>query len=356
MVESAKYQDAPPLVSVVIPTCNRRAVLRRCLEALAEQTHRDFEVIVVDDCSDDDTLEFLTQFADHHPELRLRVLRNESHAGANPSRNRGIREARGDLVAFEDSDCLADPGWLAALVRAFEGDRVAAVVGLVIDPPPRNIYELTLYGTHRVPGPGPANRLVGGNMCVRRALLMRFMLDEDRATVATHRDGRIDLTVSGRGDEETLFLMLRGAGYELRAAPDAVVLHEHYYTARSFFKQAFRGGRSAARLVYKHYLPPRLDMLPFMLAYMTLPLLFLNRWLGVVPAFFIVGALAAIIYNDLMRKGKTLAQTIRSFPMLLAYYHVRLAGYLWQSLTQRFGKRDISRRRVAEAVAESRPA
>ncbi|MCH8244156.1 MAG: glycosyltransferase family 2 protein, partial [Planctomycetes bacterium] len=164
-----------PAVSVVVPTCNRRPMLQRCLEALAAQSHENYEIIVVDDCSTDDTPDFLKRFADRHPNLKLRCLRNQTHAGANPSRNRGIEIAAGDFVAFLDSDCIADPDWLEQLLRGFTSDRVAAVVGMVDSPLPTNVYELTLRGTHRVPGPGVANRLLGGNMCVRRALLLKHV-------------------------------------------------------------------------------------------------------------------------------------------------------------------------------------
>lgn len=348
-MSQASQQTVPkqPLVSVVVPTCNRREVLQRCVEALARQTHPNYEVIIVDDCSTDDTPEFLRRFAADHADLNIRCLRNETHAGANPSRNRGIREAKGEFVAFEDSDCIAEADWLDRLVDGFTSDRVAAVVGLVKDPPPANVYELAFKGTHRLPGGGPVKRLIGGNMCVRRELLLTYMLDEDRAARVTNPDGMTDdITVSGRGDEEGLYLMLHAAGYEQLAAPDAVVLHEHHYTGRTFFKQAFRGGRAAARLVYKYYLPPRLDMLPFMLTYLTLPLMLVHRWFAVLPAFFFTGALVAITYNDLCRKGKTIGETLRSFPVLLAYYQVRLVGYVIEAVRLRFGKADITRHRL----------
>jgi glycosyltransferase involved in cell wall biosynthesis len=335
-----------PLVSVIVPTCNRREVLAKCLAALASQTHPSYEVIVVDDGSTDDTPGYLEKFVTEHPELAIRYLRNEVNIGANPSRNRGIRAARGDIVALSDDDCIARPDWLERLSAGFTSDRVAAVVGLVESPVPANIYELTLKGTQRVSGSGHANRLVGGNMAVRREALLKYSLDEDRATQALKSDGTPDVTVSGRGDEEGLYLMLRAAGYEQHVVPDAVVLHQHRYSRRSFFRQALRGGRSAARLVYKFYLPPRLDLLPFMLAYVTLPLILLNRWLLVVPVFFFAGALAAITYNDLFRKGKTIAETIRSFPMLLVYYHLRLFGYVTETMMLRLGKHRLERRHL----------
>lgn len=335
-----------PAVSVVIPSCNRSGQLRRCLEALVAQSHQDFEVIVVDDGSTDDTAEMIAQLLGEHGGLRLQFLRNERNIGANPSRNRGIAAARGEFVAFLDSDCIAEPEWLERLVPVFADDQVAAVTGLVKDRPPANIYELTFKGSHRLHHRGPARRLVAGNMCVRRNVLVRVALDEDRARP---EPGVPDLTVSGRGDEEGLFLALRAAGLKVMTAPDAVVLHDHGYTRRSFFKQAFRGGQSAARLVYKYYLPQRLDLLPFVLAYLTLPLVLWSVALAWVPLGFMAAAFAALAYNELFLKGKSLAEAVRVFPVQVAYYHFRLAGYVQESFRLRLTSNEIVRVRLPRA-------
>jgi hypothetical protein len=89
-------------------------------------------------------------------------------------------------------------------------------------------------------------------------------------------------------------------------------------------------------------------MLPFMLAWGTLlPALCLAvaGWslALLVPLFFFGGALAAITYNDLVRKGKTLGQVVRTFPLLLAYYHLRLLGYVGESLRLRTRPSGIER-------------
>ncbi len=348
MTDAPLQPDRVPDVSVVIPACNRSGILQRCLHALAGQTYAEFEVIVVDDCSSDDTPRMLESFAAANPALTLRWLRNERHAGANPSRNRGIQAARGRFVGFLDSDCLAEPDWLERLMTGFASERVAAVTGRVDDLPPTNIYELAFKGTHRLVKAGPAHRLVAGNMCVRRELLLAHLLDEDRASQPVSADGTPDVTVSGRGDEEGLFLRLKAVGYEQLVVPDAAVLHEHHYDRRSFFRQAFRGGRSAARLVYKYRLRPRVDLLPFILAYATLPLVVVCRYAATVPGMFFLAALAAITYNDLFRKEKTLAETVRSFPVLLAYYHVRLIGYVGEGLRLRLGRHNLTRVRLGD--------
>ena len=321
-----------PSVSVVIPTWERCSILRRCLEAMGRQTYHRYEVIVVDDGSSDNTSEFLPAFASDHPDMKLRWLRNASQIGANPSRNRGVRESRGEYVAFVDNDCIAAPDWLERLVGGFVSGRVAAVTGRVNDPQPTNIYELTLKGTHRVHGRLAASRLVAGNMCVRRDLLVRYGFDEDRADVTS------DVGVSGRGDEEGLYLRLKAAGFEQRVVHDAVVLHEHGCSRRTFFAQAYRGGASAARLGYKYHLRPRVELVPLLIAYLLLPLAWLGPlgWLPSTSAacFF----LAAIVYNDLFRKKKAVWETLITSPLLLAYYHTRLVGYavqyarLWMGL------------------------
>jgi len=329
MTEGSDNPDLTgPIVSVVVPTLNRLDMLRRCLAALAVQTCESYEVIVVDDASTDDTPGLLEAFAAEHPEMTLRWLRNDERRGANASRTRAIEAAAGRYVAFLDSDCIAREDWLDRLLAGFDDDRVAAVTGLVIDPPPSNIYELTFKGMHRVDDVTEARRLVAGNMCVWRDLLLAEPLDQDLLYGC---------------DEEGVFLRLKAAGHAQRVAAAAVVLHEHHYDRASFFRQARVGGASAAWLVYKYYLPTRLDLLPFILAYVSLPLAFVRPALAAVPGFFLLAALAALAYNDLFRKKKTLAETLKTFPVLFAYYQVRLAGYLWQSLRLRTFSNDVKR-------------
>ena len=327
---------AKPEISVVIPSLDRERALRKCLDALACQDHPAYEVIVVDDFSSDGTPELLAKAGEIWPDMTLRALRNEGHAGANPSRNRGIAVAEGDYVAFLDDDCVADPSWLSELSAGFTSPRVAATTGLVEDPPPTNIWELTFRGTHRVASGGKARRLIAGNMAVRRELL-DVGLDEDRQTPA----GQPDNTVSGRGDEEGLHLVLKAKGYDIISVPKAVVLHEHGYTRRSFFRQAYRGGRSAARLVYKFRLGFRIDLSFFIAGWLLLPLGLLD-WRLLAPSFACFGlALAAISYNDIVLKGKSVGQWMQSFPVLVIYYHVRMTGYVLEWLRLRFTRHDL---------------
>jgi glycosyltransferase involved in cell wall biosynthesis len=113
--------------SVVINTYNRGPSLRQTLRALRHQTCRDFEVIVVNGPSTDDTPAVLAEFAGavrvgHCPEVHL-----------SRSRNIGIAMAAGDVVAFIDDDALPEPAWLAQLLAAYDAEHVGGTGGVVFD-------------------------------------------------------------------------------------------------------------------------------------------------------------------------------------------------------------------------------
>jgi glycosyltransferase involved in cell wall biosynthesis len=106
-----------PLVSVVIPTRDRRDLLARTLRTVLWQSHRDLEVIVVDEASTDGTADAVAA----EPDPRVRLLRHEEPKGVAAARNTGIEHARGELVAFVDDDDLWAPEKLAQQVAALRG-------------------------------------------------------------------------------------------------------------------------------------------------------------------------------------------------------------------------------------------
>lgn len=104
------------MISIVIPSYNRRDAILRLLEGLALQQGAEFEVIVVDDGSPDDSVAAIREA---FPWVRLFV--NERNGGPAVTRNRGIREAKGDIVVGLDSDVtVADPYLLSRVEVAFE--------------------------------------------------------------------------------------------------------------------------------------------------------------------------------------------------------------------------------------------
>jgi glycosyltransferase involved in cell wall biosynthesis len=116
---------ANPRVSVIIPTYNRAQLVRRAIQSVLNQTYQDFEIIVVDDGSTDNTTEVVNSIGDE----RVRCIRHQVNKGASASRNTGIRAARGELIGFLDSDDEWLPEKLQRQVDKF--DVASANVGLV---------------------------------------------------------------------------------------------------------------------------------------------------------------------------------------------------------------------------------
>ncbi len=336
--------SAEPVVSIVIPTCDRREKTRKCVDSLLVQTIDAIEVIVVDDGSKDGTVGELQSIDDP----RIVVLKNDRNLGANASRNRGVQHSSADLVVFMDSDCVAEPDCLEKYIPVFEDETVGAVSGLVEDLPPANIWELMFNGTHRFGTRGPISRVCSANLCVRRELLVSHAWEEDFTDNAVDEDGVVDTSFSGRCDEEGLYLAVHAAGWKVVAEPSAKVVHDHPYNSRSLMLQAYHGGAAAAELVWKFRLRDRTDLVPMCLFYLTLiPAVVLGAvfsWLWLfVPAFFLLMQCAAVYYNETCRKGKSLGQFMRIVPVLVIYYNLRFAGYIRRRLELFIGIRPIER-------------
>lgn len=107
------------MISIISPLYNCAPYIEACLESLRQQTMQDFEVILVDDHGWDDSVAIAHQWVENHGEgHRYRFLSTPSNSGPGIARNVGIEVARGEYVAFIDSDDVWEPTFLEALVKA----------------------------------------------------------------------------------------------------------------------------------------------------------------------------------------------------------------------------------------------
>jgi glycosyltransferase involved in cell wall biosynthesis len=104
------------LISVVLPTHNRADLVQRAVRSVIAQSYSNWELLVIDDASDDDSPEVFNTFTDS----RIRVLRRDEQGGASATRNTGLAEARGEFVAYLDDDNVMHPHWLKAVAWAFD--------------------------------------------------------------------------------------------------------------------------------------------------------------------------------------------------------------------------------------------
>jgi glycosyltransferase involved in cell wall biosynthesis len=100
--------------SVVIPNYNGAATIGKCLEAAFSSHHESFEVIVVDDCSDDDSVDIISRYP-------CKLVRLQERTGASGARNIGAQNSSGEVLFFTDADCLMDPDALSAADAAITG-------------------------------------------------------------------------------------------------------------------------------------------------------------------------------------------------------------------------------------------
>jgi cellulose synthase/poly-beta-1,6-N-acetylglucosamine synthase-like glycosyltransferase len=115
-----------PLVSVVVPVKNEAETIETCLRGLLDLDYDRYEILIVDTGSTDNTREIVKDIEQSNQKIRLLTTSGNAPAG----RNVGIREARGDILAFTDGDCIPTRTWLRTLVRSLVGEgRSTAGVG-----------------------------------------------------------------------------------------------------------------------------------------------------------------------------------------------------------------------------------
>ncbi len=126
---NAKYDSIMLRASVIIPTYNRAYILKHCLSYLLNQTTQDYEIIVIDDASQDETAELISRF--QIPDSRLRYIRLEKQVGPYVARNIGIEQANGELIVFLDSDVLVHPNFVLDHIRIHKSNKKIWVQGMV---------------------------------------------------------------------------------------------------------------------------------------------------------------------------------------------------------------------------------
>ncbi|MBW7996783.1 MAG: glycosyltransferase family 2 protein [Candidatus Glassbacteria bacterium] len=111
-----------PFISLIIPNRNGEATIGLCLEAAFASKYEPFEVIVVDDHSEDESIEVIERFP-------CKLIRLDRHGGASTARNTGAAYSRGEVLFFTDADCLLEEGSLAVAARSFLSYGPGVVIG-----------------------------------------------------------------------------------------------------------------------------------------------------------------------------------------------------------------------------------
>jgi glycosyltransferase involved in cell wall biosynthesis len=234
-----------PPISVVVCTRDRALSLERCLAALAKLDYPSYEVIVVDNCSQDGATYRAVERSGY------RYVR-EDRPGLDWARNCGMQAARHDIIAYIDDDAIATPGWLRGMARGFEDSSIMGVTGMVlpaeIETSAQNDFEryggmskgFIPYVIQRQGLSGrdsfwASNWGVGANMAFRRSLFDAIGGFDIALDVGT--------PTNGAGDIEFFYRMV-SMGHALRYEPAAMVRHVHRRDRASLRRQIYNNGRS----------------------------------------------------------------------------------------------------------------
>lgn len=232
--------------TLIIPTHNRKDLLRACLRAATTQNHGDFEIILVDDASSDGTDALVKA---EYPQINY--LHLDVNRGPAAARNRGIAAARGEVLVFTDDDCLLPPEFLSALEVGYRQYPAAAGVGGYLEPPqdlvtsnPWARYEV--YVTHQIYKAG-SEPVLGGMGCpaggTNSMSYYKRILDEA---------GGFDESFPVPGGEDTdLKRRIVDAGHQVLYLP-LKVIHLHEYDLPHFWRKQYTHGRGSIHFEKKY--------------------------------------------------------------------------------------------------------
>lgn len=117
-MDKSKKKMKQDLVSIIITTCNRCELLPRAINSAKNQTYKNIEIIIIDDCSSDSTNEIILNY--QKQDSRIRYIKNDIQSGANVSRNKGIKASSGRFIAGLDDDDEFMPNRIELLVKNYD--------------------------------------------------------------------------------------------------------------------------------------------------------------------------------------------------------------------------------------------
>lgn len=124
---SVPNEVSSPIISVVIPAYNAEHTLCEAIESILEQTFQHFEIIVIDDCSTDDTYSLMENYA--KLDSRVRIYRNDKNLGIAGNRNKGLSIVCGKYLVWQDADDISYPKRLAVQLNFMEENPSVGIVG-----------------------------------------------------------------------------------------------------------------------------------------------------------------------------------------------------------------------------------
>jgi GT2 family glycosyltransferase len=306
-----------PRISVVVCSYNGGRTIRECCEGLARLEYPDFEVIVVDDGSTDDTAAIANEFG-------YRVISTENQ-GLSRARNTGLAASTGEIVAYLDDDAYPDPHWLTYLAVSFSQNGHVGIGGPNVTPPDDGLVAECVANapgnpTHVLLTDEEAEHLPGCNMAFRREALEAV--------------GGFDAQFRVAGDDVDLCWRLRERGWTLGFSPAAMVWHHRRSSVRAYLKQQLGYGKAEGFLQSKW--PERHNTFGYWNWHGAIYGSGITRPLPLLPPLVYHGTWGSAPFQSIYERAPN---TILALPLMPEWYLIILVllglsalGFLWSPM------------------------
>ncbi len=230
-----------PYISVIIPVYNDPDGIKDTLNSLVNQDYpaNNFEIIVADNGSTDDTIDIINEYIDKYPTL-VRLVVEDKIQSSYAARNRGIESSRGSVIAFIDADMSVNSDWLTKIDRSFKKhkwDYLACAVDIYLK-------NKSIYGLYnKITGFPIKNYVNEGHYAPTCCLVVRKALFDEL--------GLFDPRLIGGGDGE-FGTRVYQSGRKLYFDPAIVMMHPARSSFKGLFNKYFRIGRGNFQLTMRH--------------------------------------------------------------------------------------------------------
>ncbi|MFH2070295.1 MAG: glycosyltransferase [Elusimicrobiota bacterium] len=322
-----------PLISVIIPVKNSERTIEKCLVSVTGQDYPDYEIIVVNDGSTDNTGVILEKFKKN---AGVRIIETPG-MGPSSARNMAMMSAKGEYVAFTDGDCIVDRDWLKELLNAFspadisaeEKNKIAGTGGAQLSPEDevpfgrdvqRFMEKVGFITEYIKPGAGTGQAGSQGRAGQTGSPRYRFVEHNPTCNAMYRKDiiERVGGFQKGLwpGEDVDLDYRIRKEGYLLVFNPSAMVYHYRTSSIKKFAAMMFNYGRVQTYLVKKYGFFRKIQYLPIITLLALGLIVFLLKW----------SPLAVLSSSALLLLG-----SIVYFGSFKTFYLGLVAGIFWNA-------------------------
>jgi len=242
-----KVSLKPPFISIIIPVYNSESTLQICLDSIQKLNypHEKLEVLVVDNGSHDNSIQIAKRF-------NFKLLHETSIQSSYAARNKGIKESKGELIAFTDSDCIVTKDWLKYLVRDWEDKSIGCFAGDILAYKPETLVEKFSDRVGILRQSGTLNNFYLPYTQTANSAYRREVFD---------KVGLFNPVIVSGGDADLSWRMQKKTNLKIKYIPEAIIYHKHRTSIIGLYRQfkRYEKGKLLWLKYYPDYQMPSLE-------------------------------------------------------------------------------------------------